>query len=72
MQGVLFNPVLWQISAQGNKMMVAPEVKVLDCCADWMCVLQICSREILAAVSNQVYNERAVPAGKCRRRLAYG
>lgn len=49
---------------------MVPEVKVLDCCAEWMSALQIC--ETLAPLSNEVHNKRAVPAGKCRRRLAYG
>lgn len=52
---------------------VHSEIKVSDCCADWMHVLQkIPASEALAAVSKQVCKKRAEPAGKCRRRLAYG
>lgn len=64
MREMLFNPPCYCRSVHG--------VKVLDCCADWMRVLQISASEMLAGVSNQVYNMRAVPAGKCRRRMAYG
>lgn len=52
---------------------LAPEVKVLDCCADWMHALQkISASEMLAAVSKRVGNKRGVPAGKWRWKLAYG
>lgn len=36
------------------------------------CLAQELCQWLLAAVSKQVCNKRAVPAGKCRRRLAYG
>lgn len=46
---------------------------MLDCCAEWIHALQkIFASEMLAAVSKKHCNERAVPAGKCRWRLAYG
>lgn len=47
-------------------------VNVLDCCADLMHFLpKAFASEMLAGVIKQVCNNRAVPAGKCRRRLAY-